>query len=101
MEGNESGLLSRFSASSRALPTRPSIQKLLQFLDIGRLDEVSIKSGLSRLLLFVLTAIAGEGDQQRLLAAGQLAPAAGHPIAIDPRQPDVHNEHLRRLRSGE
>src|SRR4051812_1686785 len=70
-------------------------QDRLQRRRVGRLDEMVVEPRLSRTSAVLVLVVTCHGDQEQL-AAGVLAPqAAGDLVAVDARQSDVEQHHIR------
>src|SRR5689334_7246892 len=78
---------------------RLAAEECLDFLRIGWLDQVGIKSGLDRTLAVLVPSIAGERHQKRLRNFAVGAKTPGHLVAVQLRQAKIQEDYLRLKRS--
>src|SRR5262249_11955967 len=62
---------------------------------VDRLDQVVIEARLPGALPVAVLAVAGDGDDQEAVELRAAAQAARHLVAVDPRQADVEQHHVR------
>src|SRR5207248_4151011 len=74
---------------------RHFVQQLLKVVDLHRLEEMSVASGIARLLFVALLPPASERDDGDVLAPGLLPNLPRRLVTIEPPHPHVHKDDLR------